>query len=127
MGTVRMKSKLIVIQGVNYLLFFPKGYDSPIYLPVITKGSRDKQERPTWTWNGSIDKPTIKPSIRTEHGVTKKITHYWLNDGICKYLGDCTDGNANTEIELRDIPNKYWGSNWFGDYPEGEIKERSIK
>ncbi len=101
-----MISELINRDGQDYLKFFPHGYNHPLTLPVITKGSRDKHEGAVWSWNGDLEKPTLKPSIKTTHGITKEITHYWLNDGICKYLGDCTDGNANKELPLKAMTKK---------------------
>lgn len=96
-----MKAKLETRNGVDYLIFTPKGMGFPTMLPVITKGSRDKSN--AWTWNGSLEKPTIRPSVRTryenESGNRVEI-HYWLNDGVCQCLNDCTDGNSGKNLEL---------------------------
>lgn len=96
-----MKAKLENRDGVNYLSFTPEGMKFPTTIPVITKGNRDKAN--AWTWNGSLDKPTVRPSVRTKYanseGVMTEI-HYWLNDGICDCLGDCKDGNAGKKLPL---------------------------
>lgn len=96
-----MKSKASEYNGKTYLRFEPPGYGHVIDLPVIQSGSRDKNN--AWTWNGSEEKPTLKPSIKTVHGRGKKISHFWLNDGICKFLSDSTDGNAGKELPLIDF------------------------
>lgn len=96
-----MKAKLEIVNGVDYLSFTPQGMPHLTQLPVITKGSRDKAN--AWTWNGSLEKPTLRPSIRTkymnENNEWTEI-HYWLNDGICDCLGDCKDGNAGKKLQL---------------------------
>lgn len=99
-----MKSKLENRNGVDYLSFTPQGMKFPTTIPVITKGSRD--EANAWTWNGSLEKPTVRPSVRTQYANEKgeSVTiHYWLNDGICQCLSDCTDGNANNTLPLVDV------------------------
>jgi len=95
-----MKAKLENREGVDYLSFTPEGMRFPTTIPVIIKGNRDKAN--AWTWNGSLDKPTVRPSVRTKYakeGVMTEI-HYWLNDGICDCLGDCKDGNAGKKLPL---------------------------
>lgn len=74
-------------------------------LPVITKGSRDNT--PCWTWNGSIDKPTLRPSVSVQgycydEGTNFKC-HSWINDGRVQFLGDCTHELANKTVDLLDI------------------------
>ena len=98
-----MKAKLENKDGVDYLSFTPEGMKTPTTLPVITKGNRDKAN--AWTWNGSLEKPTVRPSVRTSYHNSKKMTeiHYWLNDGVCQCLGDCKDGNAGKHLPLIDV------------------------
>ena len=96
-----MRAKLENIEGIEYLLFTPEGMEYPTRIPVITKGDRDKKN--SWTWNGSLEKPTIRPSVRTGYindiGEPVEI-HYWLNDGVCACLHDCTDGNSGKKLNL---------------------------
>jgi hypothetical protein len=103
-----MKVKIEERNGTKYLYFQPEGM-KVMSVPVITSGSRDKTN--AWTWNGDLEKPTIKPSVLHTYsksydvGEYKEIKiHFWLNDGVCKCLSDCTDGNANKTLEL--IPVK---------------------
>ena len=72
-----MKTKLREIKGTNYLTFHPHGYEYPLELPVITSGRREGTNR--WTWNGDLEKPTLRPSIKTTHS-TRKISHLWLTE-----------------------------------------------
>ena len=99
-----MKAKLREVNGIKYLSFTPKGLMWATEIPVITKGSRE--ENNAWTWNGSLDKPTVRPSVRTQYTNQKGekvMIHYWLNDGICKCLGDCTDGNKGKDLTLKEV------------------------
>lgn len=71
--------------GTTYMRIMPPCHSFAIELPVITSGSRQKTN--SWTWNGDLESPTLKPSIRTIHE-TGQITHLWLTDGVCHYLDD---------------------------------------
>lgn len=84
----------------NRLTFQPIGYTDPISLPVILSGSRDKAN--AWSWNGSVEKPTLRPSVRTIHE-DYTISHFWLTDGVCIYLEDSTNGLAGMECPLNPI------------------------
>lgn len=99
-----MKAKIENRNGVDYLSFTPEGIHFPTTIPVITKGNRDKAN--AWTWNGSLDKPTVRPSVKTQYTNQKGekvMIHYWLNDGVCKCLGDCTDGNKGKDLPLLEV------------------------
>lgn len=85
-----------------HLEFQPHGYPFPIVLPVITRGSRDAAK--AWTWNGSTEKPTLKPSIKTTHP-DGTVSHIWLTDGMCQHLSDSTDGLAGQTLPLLCLPN----------------------
>ncbi len=98
---MEIKAKLENISGVDYLVFKLDCSVGLMSIPVIIKGSREKYN--AWTWNGSIEKPTLKPSVRTQYfdnekGLTE--IHYWLNNGVCECLPDCKDGNAGKNINL---------------------------
>lgn len=96
-----MKAKFENIDGIDYLTFRPECMPRLTMLPVILKGKRDGTN--AWTWNGNLEIPTLRPSIRTEYANEKgerKVIHYWLNDGMCQCLDDCTDGNAGKTFPL---------------------------
>lgn len=88
--------------GRDYLRFQPHGYEFPILLPVITRGSRDAAN--AWTWNGSLENPTLKPSVKTTHA-DGKVSHIWLTVGMCHHLGDSTDGLAGQTLPLVHLAN----------------------
>lgn len=97
-----MKATLRTQSGAQRLTFHPPGYATPMELPVITNGSRD--ESGCWTWNGDTEKPTLRPSIRTRHGVEGgKVSHFWLTGGVCHFLEDSTDGNAGQSLPLLEL------------------------
>lgn len=99
-----MKAKLETFNGIDYLSFTPRGMPMVTMLPVIKKGSRDLNN--AWTWNGSLESPTLKPSVKTTYTNTKGekvVIHYWLTDGVCKVLSDSTDGNSGKYIHLTEV------------------------
>ena len=65
-----------------------------------------------WSWNKSIDVPTLHPSVRhyTTHPETKvetTICHYHLKAGVIEYCGDCQHDFKGQKIPLQDIPDDY--------------------
>lgn len=68
-------------------------------LPVITSGKREGTG--CWTWNGSTDKPTLKPSVLTTGHNFR--CHSWINDGKVKFLNDCTHELAGQTVELMEV------------------------
>lgn len=75
-------------------------------LPIILKGTRDNHYRgAVWSWNGDIEKPTLKPSILTypKFAGQEFRCHSFVNDGQVKFLSDCSHDNANKTLELLDI------------------------
>lgn len=99
-----IKSKLLERNGINYLSFTPEGMYFETIIPVIQKGKRS--ETNAWSWNGSLENPTLRPSVRTVYANKEGknvMIHYWLNDGVCQCLPDCTDGNNGRHIKLKSI------------------------
>jgi len=88
-------------------------------LPVILKGQREGTN--SWTWNGDIEKPTLRPSILTKkvRDMTNEeyakamagetldidwiICHTWVNDGKVQFLDDCSHELAGSVVDLLDI------------------------
>lgn len=73
-------------------------------LPVQTYGTR--RGTGNWSWNGDTEKPTLKPSIKTE-GVnndgSRLCCHSFVNDGKVQFLIDSTHELAGTTVPLLDI------------------------
>lgn len=68
-------------------------------------------EHPTWEWNGSLDKPTLRPSIGSNmpsnpHYVPQvSACHTWVTDGRIQFLGDCTHALAGQTVPLPPYPD----------------------
>lgn len=93
-------------------------------IPVQIKGTRAGTGN--WTWNGSVDKPTLKPSIITkgvrhltdeefervnkgeEVARVDVICHSWVNDGKMIFLKDCTHELAGQTLDLLDVDEHLW-------------------
>ena len=59
-----------------------------LMLPVMIGGTR--AGTPNWTWNGDIEKPTVRPSVLTRGA--DFVCHSWINDGMMQFLPDTTGG-----------------------------------
>lgn len=127
-----MKAKPVrVVHGEGYVQCMPEeathvmlevpGPTGHLTLPVILRGKRDGTG--CWTWNGSVDAPTLRPSVLTngtyrltdeEHATLMaggKIEprrfrcHSWINDGAVQFLEDCSHELANQTVPLLDVPD----------------------
>ena len=65
-----------------------------------------------WTWNGSMDKPTLSPSLNVLNkiGVNEKnepiyetICHSIIQEGKIQFLGDCKHELKGQTVELPDF------------------------
>lgn len=52
--------------------------------------------RPTWYFNGDMEKPTFTPSLL----YPDRVCHLYLTNGVIHYLPDCTHALAGKSIEL---------------------------
>lgn len=100
-----------------------------LFLPVIIKGRREGTG--CWTWNGSTDLPTLRPSVLTTAGhfvkgfdpekdfcwckyneqrPNEKVQfqcfrcHSWINAGLVQFLDDCSHELRNQTLALLEIP-----------------------
>lgn len=81
------------------------GPTGKLTLPVIRRGTRGGTGN--WTWNGSTDAPTLRPSVLTE-GCSAASNgpfrcHSWINDGAAQFLSDCSHDLANTTVPLLEV------------------------
>lgn len=86
----------------------PAGFQT---LPIITRGTRAGTG--AWTWNGSVDAPTLRPSVAVngffcaddENGERDEpfACHSWINDGKVQFLSDCTHEFAGQTLDLLDL------------------------
>ena len=87
------------VDEANYVrLDMPGPFPNRI-IPVILRGSR--KGTCCWSWNGDTEKPTLKPSISTTDGTHK--CHTFVNDGMVKFLADCTHEFAGKTLPLNEV------------------------
>ena len=101
------------IEEATYVKLHFQGPSKILYLPIMLKGKREGTG--AWSWNGSIDAPTLKPSIKTEGrdflgGDPKNIDnwpefvcHSWVNDGRSQFLDDSTHEFKGQTLDLLDV------------------------
>ena len=70
-------------------------------LPVMIGGTR--KGTPNWTWNGDVDKPTLKPSIKSCCPPICECCHSFVNDGQVKFLADCSHEFAGQTLDLLEV------------------------
>lgn len=62
-----------------------------------------------WEWNGSLDLPTISPSVKVDwyfgEAPNKQIfcCHCIITEGVITFCGDCTHELANQKVVMLDI------------------------
>lgn len=84
---------------------------------------RQGNEHPSWEWNGSLEAPTLSPSVlnrtgravdpsfQPEPGDPPEICHIFVTDGQIQFLADCTHDLAGQTVAM--VPE----SDWFSDEP----------
>jgi hypothetical protein len=71
-------------------------------LPVILRGRR--KGTAAWTWNGSTEAPTLRPSVLTTRPHMAFRSHAWIADGKAQFLDDCSHPLRGTTVDLLDVP-----------------------
>ena len=104
-----MKTKLVnrlTKDGVSYqsLMFMCPGCKvwgaSGLHiLPVNVSGSID---RPSWTWDGNLELPTLSPSILSHYRDGDRC-HSFLRNGLFEFLADSTHPLAGTTVDIPDL------------------------
>jgi len=68
---------------------------------------KDVPNRPTWLFNGDLDKPTLSPSLLVEFTWGEERTpcrcHSFIKEGNIQYLNDCTHALAGQTVPLLPI------------------------
>lgn len=88
-----------VAEATHICLNMPGSIPTRI-LPVITKGTR--RGTPCWTWNGSVESPTLKPSILSRGG-EHDVCHSFVTDGKAHFLPDSTHEFSGQTVDLLDV------------------------
>ena len=86
-------------EEATYLELNIPGPTGMLVLPVMIGGTRKGTNN--LTWNGSVDMPTLKPSVLTTGHNFK--SHSWINNGKIQFLSDSDHNLANQTVDLLDI------------------------
>lgn len=57
---------------------------------------------PRWTWNGSMDVPTVTPSLLVNQHDPSSRCHSFVKDGRIQFLSDCFHSLAGQTVDLPD-------------------------
>lgn len=64
----------------------------------------DASKRPTWTWDGDLDAPTLSPSILTYASGEQPRCHSFLRAGVWEFLDDSTHALAGHRVPMVPLP-----------------------
>jgi Family of unknown function (DUF6527) len=85
---------------------------APLKERIIAVQIGGKREgTPNWTWNGSIEAPTLCPSILTQWQAGDGngnpgpdiVCHSWVTNGMVEFLSDSTHSLAGQTMPLLEI------------------------
>jgi hypothetical protein len=89
------------------------GPSGELTLPIMIKGRREGTGK--WTWNGDVDKPTLRPSLLTQGtrylgGEAKDKSnwkafrcHIWITDGQAIFLDDTDHEHKGMTLNLIEL------------------------
>jgi hypothetical protein len=87
------------VEAATHLRLNIPGPTGELVLPVQIKGRRDGTGN--WTWNGDVDRPTLRPSVLSQGGDWR--CHSWITDGRAQFLDDCTHELRGQTVDLLDV------------------------
>lgn len=65
-----------------------------------------RNERPRWTWNGDLERPTVSPSINAVRDFTARpraVCHSYVEAGRIRFLPDCTHDLRGQTVDLPEL------------------------
>jgi Family of unknown function (DUF6527) len=71
------------------------------------------KDGPIWSWNGSLDKPTLTPSVRISwdfsEGRDRKhnCCHFHVIDGVFHFHADCTHELKGQKVPMPDVTDEF--------------------
>ena len=70
--------------------------------------SPHQQGKPHWEFNGNLERPTFKPSIRSQQPwkEAERVCHSFVTDGRIQFLDDCTHLLKGETVDLPEIPDE---------------------
>lgn len=93
------------VEEATHVTLNVPGPTGQLTLPVILKGARDGTG--CWSWNGSTDAPTLRPSVLTQgHSIRTDAPfrcHSWINDGAAQFLDDCSHELRGQTVPLHPV------------------------
>lgn len=65
----------------------------------------ESKQQPSWEFNGDVEKPTIRPSIKVRGGAkgSDHVCHFTITDGRIDYCGDSSHALANRSVPMEDM------------------------
>ena len=96
------KAKLVDSPIEKLIVWFCPGCNREHKVPVIKKNQAGGI---MWSWNGSLDSPTLSPSIRIDYGNTLMggMCHSWVKNGSIEFCGDCTHHLKGQTVPMKDL------------------------
>ncbi len=92
-------AELKIDGGKGYVFFCPGcGYYHSFQTEL---GSNPN--RPIWTFNGDMEKPTFSPSLGIFMMMPEKRCHTFVRDGQIQYLSDCFHELRGQTIDMQEI------------------------
>lgn len=106
---VNGRYELCEAEDATHVTINMPGPSGLLTLPVIRSGTRAGTN--SWTWNGSVDKPTLRPSVLSRgieldddlNDLGPYTCHSWINDGCAQFLDDCSHKFAGQTVDLLDV------------------------
>lgn len=105
-SAVKLKAYDEYVAGGYRLLSFHCvgcGYDHA-YAVAAESGLKHK-DHPIWTWNGSMEYPTFKPSLLCSQSDPKSRCHLFVTNGRIEYQSDCWHDFKGQKVDMPD-----WGA-----------------
>ncbi len=103
-GTPRLVAKLLEVSGRGGTLAFVCPGCSELHQHTV-RGLPD-YDGPVWDWNGSLELPTLKPSLLV---TGEKTCHSYLTEGTLQFLSDCTHELRNQTVKLEPVDETWLG------------------
>lgn len=91
-------------QDATHLRIRLPGPTGRLTLPIVT-GITTRSGTGCWSWNESVEFPTLRPSVLTQYEGADGSwrCHSWINDGTVQFLGDCSHELAGKTLPLLDV------------------------
>lgn len=83
----------------NYLAFHCPGCG---YGHAVTVNGEKNSQGASWSWNGSMDKPTFTPSINCNSDSPPNQCHSFVADGRIQFLPDCFHDLKGQTVDIPD-------------------------